>query len=189
MFEASNGIELISKLKDYTPDIILLDIQMPGCNGLECLKIIYQEYPELKVIMLSQFLDAVYVATCLEYGIYGYLTKSTDLSEVINAIKKACSNEVYLTNLISNQLIKKYLISFKRKVDYILPQFTVEEIEILTLLREERSTEEISHIMNLSKRSIELKREKMKAKANTKTIGGLLIYALKRGIITFDEVH
>jgi DNA-binding NarL/FixJ family response regulator len=187
LFEAEDGIELMTSLKSYFPDVILLDIQMPRCNGLEALKMLHEKYPEHKVIMLSQFLDEVYVAKCLEYGIYGYLTKTMDTADVIEAIKKSCRNEMYMTNLIGNQLIRNYLLSFKRKVDGILPEFTLEEIRILSLIREERSTEEISDIMNLSKRSIELKREKMKTKANAKTVGGLLVYALKRGLLTFDS--
>jgi DNA-binding NarL/FixJ family response regulator len=183
VLEAENGDDLIRKLSYCNPDILLLDIKMPQRNGIDALKIIYDSYPEIKVLILSAFIDEIYVAQCLQYGIYGYLTKSMDIGEIVKAIHLASRNEMFLTNLLSNGLAKKYLISNHKKTEKSLPDFSNDEIRILSLLTEEKTTEEISEIMNFSKRSIEQKRDKMKEKANVKTIGGLLLYALKRGII------
>jgi FixJ family two-component response regulator len=74
-------------------------------------------------------------------------------------------------------------MSFNKQTQNLLPDFSTEEMKILNFLKEEKTTEEISILMNLSKRSIELKRDKMRGKANSKTVGGLLLYALKRGIL------
>jgi FixJ family two-component response regulator len=90
---------------------------------------------------------------------------------------------VYLNNLIENRMVKRYLMSFNKQTQNLLPDFSTEELKILNLLKEEKTTEEISILMNQSRRSIELKRDRMRGKANSKTIGGLLIYALKRGIL------
>jgi DNA-binding NarL/FixJ family response regulator len=183
VLETENAVDLINGIPKYTPDIVLLDIKMPGMTGIEALKIIRENYPEVKVIMLSAFLDEVYIARCLEYGIYGYLSKTTGVVEVARAIKEASDNRMYLNNFIENRMVKNYLMSFNRKTQNLLPDFSYEELQILNLLKKEKTTEEISIIMNQSKRSIELKRDKMRGKANSKTIGGLLLYAFKRGIL------
>lgn len=183
VLETENAIDLIDKIPKYNPDILLLDIKMPGMNGIEALKIIAARYPEVKVIMISAFLDEVFIAQCLEYGIYGYLSKTMGIGEIVKAIKEAFANRMYLTNLIEDRMVKNYLISFNKKTQNLLPDFTNEELQILNLLKEEKTTQEISTLMNQSKRSIELKRDRMRGKANSKTIGGLLLYALKRGIL------
>lgn len=183
LFEASNGVILMQELKKRQPDILLLDIKMPEANGIEVLKIIYEKYPHIRVLMLSAFLDEVYVAECLKYGINGYLTKTMDIQEIIKAIHLAYNNEVYNTNLLTNANLKSYMVRHGKSLSAVLPDFTQEEIHIIELLQSEKTTEEIAAILNLSKRSIEMKRDKMKEKANVKTIGGLLMYCLKRGII------
>jgi DNA-binding NarL/FixJ family response regulator len=183
VLESENATDLIDNIPKYSPEIVLLDIKMPGINGIEALKFITDKYPEIKVIMISAFLDEIYIAQCLEYGIYGYLSKSMDISEIANAIYAASENKVYLNNLIENRIAKRYLMSFNKQTHNLLPNFSIEELKILNLLKEEKTTEEISMLMNQSKRSIELKRDKMRGKANSKTVGGLLLYALKRGIL------
>ena len=183
VLESENAIDLISHIPKYEPEIVLLDIKMPDMNGIEALKVIADKYPDIKVIMISAFLDEIYIAQCLEYGIYGYLSKSMGISEIANAIYAASENRVYLNNLIGNRLVKKYLMSLNKQTQKLLPDFSIEELKILNLLKEEKTTEEISMLMNQSKRSIELKRDKMRCKANSKTVGGLLLYALKRGIL------
>ncbi|HTE12467.1 MAG TPA: response regulator transcription factor [Chitinophagaceae bacterium] len=182
IFEAENGHELLNKVSVQQPDVILLDIKMPGINGIEALKTIHNQYPDIKVLVLSAFFDELYVARCLEYGINGYLTKSMDMEDIIKAIHLAYNNEVYVNNLLNNALLKKYLAKYK-KSEKLLPVFSNEELQLLNLLKHEKTTEEISVLMSLSKRSIEIKRDKMREKAFVKTIGGLLLYAFKTGLI------
>ncbi len=183
IFEADNGADLISKLAIQQPNVLLLDIQMPVMNGIEALKIIHEKYPHVHTLMLTAFFDEVYVAQCLQYGINGYLTKEMDIEQVIQAIHLAYENEVYHNNLLNNALLKNYLVKNKKSTAQLLPEFTEEEICILNLLKQEKRTEEISEIMHLSKRSIEIKRDKMREKANVKTVAGLLLYAMKRNIL------
>src|ERR1700690_575285 len=109
VLETDNATELIDNIPKYDPDIVLLDIKMPGMNGIEALRIISDKYPQIKVIMISAFLDEVYIAQCLEFGIYGYLSKTMGISEIAKAIKEASENRVYLNNLIENRMVKRYL--------------------------------------------------------------------------------
>jgi DNA-binding NarL/FixJ family response regulator len=183
IFVAENGADLIEKLQYVQPDVLLLDINMPRLSGIEALKIIHHHYPDTRILILTAFSDEVYVAQCLEYGINGFLTKTMDIVEIVKAIEAAYNNEVFYTNLLNNPLLKHYVLKRKKAVTNLLPDFSNEELKILNLLQEEKNTDEISDRMNLSKRSVELKRDKMRQKANVKTIGGLLLYALKRNLI------
>jgi DNA-binding NarL/FixJ family response regulator len=183
IFDAEHGEDLMTKLAHNHIDILLLDIKMPKLNGLEALKLIYEKYPAVKVIILSAFMDDVYVAHCLNYGIYAYLTKSMGIEEMVLAITLAHKNETYLNNLMATRLYKNYLNSFHKNSNNLLPPFSSDEIKILNLLTEEKTTKEISRIMNVSQKTVELKRDKMREKANKKTVAGLLLYALKRGIV------
>jgi len=183
IFEADNGVELLKKLEIQQPDVLLLDIHMPLLDGIEALKVIHKNFPCIRILIFTGFTDDIYVMQCLEYGINGFLTKNMDLEEIIRAIKTAYLNDVYHTNLLDNSLFKNYLIQKKKTSARLLPDFSGEEMKILSLLSEEKNTYEISCMMNLSKRSIELKRDKMRQKANVKTLGGLLLYAFKRKLI------
>ncbi len=182
IFEADNGIDLLSQLSQHKPHVLLLDIRMPRLSGIEALKIVSEKYPDVRVLMFSGMPDDFYVAQCLELGIYGYLTKSMEITSIIEAIELAYNFQVYSTNLLNNVLYRKYLVEHGKK-SQILPSFTNEEVQILDLMKEERTTEEISSMLHLSKRSIEVKRDKMRQKVNAKTNGGLLLYAFKRGLI------
>jgi DNA-binding NarL/FixJ family response regulator len=181
--EASNGRELIAGITKDQPDVVLLDIKMPEMDGIQALKIIYHQFPHVRVLMLSAFLDEVYVTECLKFGINGYLTKDMNISEVAKAIELAYKNEVYFTNLLGNTYLKNYIFQHNKKGQLSMPEFSEEEVRILELILLEKTTEEVARTLCLSKRSIELKREKMKEKANVKTTTGLILYCIKRGII------
>jgi DNA-binding NarL/FixJ family response regulator len=183
IFEASNGAELLDKLQQQHPDVLLLDLHMPLLSGIEALKVIHSKYPSIPILIFTAFTDEVYVQQCLECGINGFLTKTMDIEEIVKAIRAASKNEVYYTNLLNNSLFKDYLVRKKKALANLLPQFSNEELKILTLLSEEKNTDEISDILNLSKRSIELKRDKMRHKAKVKTVAGLVLYAFKRNLI------
>jgi DNA-binding NarL/FixJ family response regulator len=135
--------------------------------------------------MLSSFADEVFILQCLEYGINGYLTKNMDISEIVRAIKLAYNNEVCDSFPLKKAFLRNYALKYGKTEGQHLPLFTLEEIRILEFLRDELSTEDISKQMCLSKRSIELKRDKMREKANARTISGLILYALKRGLLQY----
>jgi two-component system, NarL family, response regulator DegU len=166
ILEAENGEDLLNKLYGHQPDVLLLDIKMPGMSGIQVLKIIQSQYPNIRVLILSAFFDEPCVAQCLEYGINGYLTKSMEIDEIIKAIKLAYNNKVK-----------------NKKADHLLPGFSEDELHILNLLKCEKTTDEISDVMHVSKRTIETKRDKMREKVHAKTTGGLLLYAFKTGLI------
>jgi DNA-binding NarL/FixJ family response regulator len=183
IFDVGSGRELLLNLKTQQPNVLLLDLKMPEINGIMALAEIYNNYPSVHVLMFSAYIDEVYVSQCMRYGINGFLSKSMDLSEIIYAIKAASRNELYFNNLLNIAYLKKYIFQYKKHIAQEMPAFTIEEINILELLKMEKSTKEISAELNISTRSVELKKDKMREKSNTKTISGLLIYSIRRGLI------
>lgn len=185
VIEAENGRQLLTMMSTVTPHVLLLDVHMPEMNGIETLKILYERYRDVRVLMLSSFADEVFILQCLEFGINGYLTKNMDVSEIARTIRSAHNNEVCNSLLLNRAFQRNYALKYGKMEMQHLPSFTPEEIRILEFLRDEVSTEEISKLMCLSKRSIELKRDKMREKANARTISGLILYALKRGLLQY----
>jgi DNA-binding NarL/FixJ family response regulator len=183
LFEAKDGTDLISKLSHFTPDVILLDNKMPNMDGLTALRIVHNKFPNIGIIMFSAYIDEIYVGECLQFGINAFLSKDSDISEIIRAIRLASNNEVYFSNLLSNARIKAYLNKHSKRISPLLPDFSKEELGIMELMLHEKGTSEIANTMHMSRRSIELKRNKMKEKANVASNMGLLLYCLKRGLI------
>jgi DNA-binding NarL/FixJ family response regulator len=187
ILEAENGADLLEKLGKVIPDVLLLDVKMPKLDGIESLKILSEKFPAIRILILSAFMDEVYVAKTIECGVSGYLTKSMDFSEISTAIETAFVNKIYTTNLLINSILKSYILKFNRDHGHVLPVFSEDEIQMLNYLRDEMSTKEIADRMYIGQRTVEIKRDKMRKKANVKTIAGLLIYAIKRGLIALEK--
>jgi DNA-binding NarL/FixJ family response regulator len=187
MLEAKNGLDLLAKINEKTPDVILLDIRMPGIDGIETLEFLNKDFPQIRVIVLTAFYDELYVQRALEQGISGYLTKHADFEDVLKAIDSAAANKVYINDILSQSVLKSYARKFNFVNHSMLPEFSVEEVFILNQLKNESTTQEIAHKMSISQRSVEAKRDRMKKKASVKTIAGLLLYAVKRGLLSIDR--
>lgn len=183
IFEAENGSILLEKLSRHQPDVLLLDMKMPELNGINALKTIYEKYPTVRVLVLSAFLDEIYVAQCLEFGINGYLTKHMGIEEIIKAIYTAHNNEIFISNIINNALLKNYFSKYNKNAETLLPQFSNQEILILNQLKLGKSLDEISKGLFLSRRSVELKINRMKEKAGTRTTISLVFHAHQRNLL------
>lgn len=178
-----DGRSLVTALATTNIDVVLLDIKMPYMSGIEVLSHIYEKYPNVKVIILSCFEDDIYIGECLQYGINAYLTKNCELSELIKAVKLAEANEVYFSRHMMNGCAKKYIAGHRKRVSDMLPNFSLEEIKIVQLLKNEYTTDEIASSMGLSRRSIEIKIDKIKERTNIKSKIGIALYFIKRGLI------
>jgi DNA-binding NarL/FixJ family response regulator len=188
--EADNGMHLLNMLKMIKPDVILLDIQMPIMDGIGALPEIKKLYPDVKVIMLTMMDDHSMITKLMEIGANSYLTKTSD-SEIIYEAIKTCFEQEYYFNSLTN---KALLTNLKQRND-ALPhkmmqqeaQLNEKEILILKLMCEEKSTKEIADIVDLSPRTVEAIRDKLKVKTGAKSTAGLIMYAVKHNIL--DESH
>ncbi len=184
--EADNGMHLLNMLKMIQPDVILLDIQMPVMDGIGALAEIKKHWPHIKVIMLTMMDDHSMITKLMELGANSYLSKTSD-SEIIYEAIKTCYEQEYYFNTLTN---KALLTNLKTK-NNMTPQKMVQaeanlndkEMLILKLMCEEKSTKEIADIVELSPRTVEAIRDKLKVKTGAKSTAGLIMYAVKNNIL------
>lgn len=182
--EAENGMQLLNLLKHIKPDVILLDIQMPIMDGLTTLPEIKRLYPDIKVIMLSMHNDHSVISRMMEIGANSYLTKDSDSETIYQAIVTCYQQEFFFNDLTNKALLTG--LRSKRTAEATAPadvQLTEKETAILKLMCEEKSTKEIADIVELSPRTVEAIRDKLKAKTGAKSMAGLIMYAVKAGIV------
>jgi DNA-binding NarL/FixJ family response regulator len=183
--EADNGAQLLTLLKVLQPDVILLDIQMPIMDGITTLPEIKELYPDIRVIMLTMHNDHSMISKLMELGANSYLTKNSDAEVIYEAIKTVYEQEYFFNALTNRALIDG--LRTKRQVETTLPvdtKLSDKEITILKLMCEEKSTKDIADLVFLSPRTVEAIRDKLKVKTGAKSMAGLVMYAVKAGIIT-----
>ena len=184
--EADNGMHLLNLLKNVQVDVILLDIQMPIMDGIATLPEIKKISPHTKVIMLTFMEDNSMITKLMELGANSYLAKTSD-SEIIYEAIKTCFNQEYYFNSMTN----KALLTNLKQRNIVAPQQMIsqevmlneKETTILRLMCEEKSTKEIADIVELSPRTVEAIRDKLKVKTGAKSTAGLIMYAVKHKII------
>ncbi|MCE2848126.1 MAG: response regulator transcription factor [Chitinophagaceae bacterium] len=182
--EADNGMQLLTVLKHVQPDVILLDIQMPIMDGINTLPEIKKLYPDIKVIMLTMHNDHSMISKLMELGANSYLTKNSDSEIIYQAVKTVHEQEYYFNQLTNKALIDGLRV--KRQAEASLPvdaKLSDKEITILRMICEEKSTKEIADLVDLSPRTVEAIRDKLKVKTGAKSLAGLVMYAVKSGII------
>jgi DNA-binding NarL/FixJ family response regulator len=181
--EAENGMQLLNLLKHIKPDVVLLDIQMPIMDGLSTLPEIKKLYPDVKVIMLSMHNDHSMITKMMEIGANSYLTKESDSETIYQAIRTCFEQEFFFNELTNKALLNG--LRTKRPAETSAPEvhLTDKEITILRLMCEEKSTKEIADMVDLSPRTVEAIRDKLKTKTGVKSMAGLVMYAVKAGIV------
>jgi len=187
--EADNGMHLINMLKSIPVDVILLDIQMPVMDGIQALPEIRKVAPNAKVIMLTMMDEHSMITKLMEIGANSYLSKTSD-SEIIYDAIKTCHKDEYYFNALTNQALltnlKQRNIQIPQQLATQDAQLNEKETMILRLMCEEKSTKEIADIVELSPRTVEALRDKLKVKTGTKSTAGLILYAVKHKL--FEEI-
>lgn len=184
--EADNGQHLLTLLKSIQPDVILLDIQMPIMDGIGALPEIKKLYPQVKVIMLTMMDDHSMITKLMELGANSYLSKTSDSEIIYEAIKTCFAQEYYFNSLTNTALLhnlKQKNVAMPQKMVQEEVKLTDKEITILQLMCDEKSTKEIAEAVDLSPRTVEAMRDKLKAKTGAKNTAGLIMYAVKHKLI------
>lgn len=182
--EADNGQQLLHLLKHLEPDVILLDIQMPVMDGITALPEIKKLYPGVRIVMLTMHNDQSMISRLMELGANAYLTKNSDSEIIYEAIRTCYTNEYYFNDLTNKALLDG--LRTKRNADTFAPaevKLSDKEKHILKLMCDEKSTKEIADLVALSPRTVEAIRDKLKSKTGVKSLAGLIMYAVKSGII------
>jgi DNA-binding NarL/FixJ family response regulator len=185
--EADNGMHLINMLKMIPADVILLDIQMPIMDGIGALPEIKKNWPHIKVIMLTMMDDHSMITRLMELGANSYLSKTSD-SEIIYEAIKTCFEQEYYFNTLTNKALltnlKNKHTATPQKLAQAEANLNDKDILILKLMCEEKSTREIADIVELSPRTVEAIRDKLKVKTGARSTAGLIMYAVKHNILS-----
>jgi DNA-binding NarL/FixJ family response regulator len=182
--EAENGMQLLNLLRHIKPDVVLLDIQMPIMDGLATLPEVKKLYPDVKVIMLSMHNDHSMISKMMELGANSYLTKESDSETIYNAIITCFSDEFYFNDLTNKALLSRLRMkSTPTPAQEADANLNEKEKPVLKLMCEEKSTKEIADLVEISPRTVEAIRDKLKVKTGSKSMAGLVMYAVKAGIV------
>ena len=180
--QAKNGQEAIEKAKRLKPDIMIMDLSLPIINGVDATRILHQELPETKVLVLSMHADENYIKEALEAGAFGYLFKDCTYDQLIEAINSVYQGKKYLSDKITEVLIQGYLT---KEVDVHdnSHELSERESEILKLIAEGKSTHEISELLFISAKTVGTHKQNILEKLKLKSSADLIKYAIKKGII------
>jgi DNA-binding NarL/FixJ family response regulator len=184
--EADNGMHLLNMLKMIKPDVILLDIQMPIMDGIGALPEIKKNWPNIKVIMLTMMDDHSMITKLMELGANSYLSKTSDSEIIYEAIKTCFEQEYYFNSLTNKALLTNLKLKNNptpQKIAILDANLNDKEVLILKLMCEEKSTKEIADIVELSPRTVESIRDKLKVKTGAKSTAGLIMYAVKNNLL------
>ncbi len=182
--EASDGREVIDMIKERQPDLVLMDISMPGLNGLQALARITRDFPQVRVIILSMHPGDEYVLQALKSGASGYLLKRAATAELPAALKTVFGGTIYLSREIATQFVKKFPLSQLARASSPLDQLTPRQREILQLLAEGQTTKAIALTLKVSDKTVEYHRSKLMAQLNIFDTPGLVRFALRTGLVS-----
>jgi DNA-binding NarL/FixJ family response regulator len=190
--EASDGREALQLIATHRPDVVLMDITMPGLNGLEATVRVAREFPQVRVIILSMHAVEEYVLQALHAGASGYLLKHAAPVELALALKAVVRGETYLSPPISKVVIAQYLQRTRgerdrsRAASAPYEQLTSRQREILQLIAEGHTTKDIAQRLNLSVSTVETHRTELMQRLDIHDVAGLVRYAIRTGLVSPD---
>jgi two-component system response regulator NreC len=183
--EASDGRQCVELAQSENPDVVVMDLAMPNLNGIEVARQIVGQNPNIAVAVLSMHSDESYVIRALKAGARAYLLKDSAESDLIGAIKALSDGKSFFSPAISRLLVEDYMRALERKgVDDSYELLTTREREILQLLAEGKSNKEVANMLNLSLYTVETHRTHILQKLNLHTVPELILYAVRKGIIS-----
>jgi DNA-binding NarL/FixJ family response regulator len=184
VLEADNGQDLLDGLAAAEPDVVLMDLRMPGKDGIEATKSISKQYPGIKVLVLSMYEDERFVYHLMENGANGYLLKSAEPNEIRRAIMEVQEKGYYLNNFVNRILLKK---SHARQK--VIPSLNSEitlsdkEKDVLRFICMEFTAAEIAQKMEISPRTVEAIKDRLMERFGSKNTAGLVFFAVKNSLI------
>lgn len=181
--EAANGNEAILMARELTPDVIIMDMNMPEVNGIKASRRILEENPSARIIILSMILESSYVRQALKSGVRGYVLKDCVSDELVEAIRSAMLGFHYLCREVSELIIKDYTGIAGEPHNVQPPPLSTRETEVLQLIAEGNNAKEIAFYLGLSVKTVEGHRSNIMKKLNLRSVAEITRYAVREGLI------
>ena len=186
--EAEDGREAVRKAEKLQPDVVVMDIAMPGLNGLEATRQIKKRFPEMKIIILTVHANEEYVLQTLRAGASGYLVKKAAPGDLIEAIQAVYKGDSFLSPSISKTVIDEYIrqTETKSERDIIYGKLTTREREVFQLIIEGHKNREIADLLYVSIKTVETHKAHIMDKLNVHSTAELIRYAMDKDLIIKD---
>ena len=180
--QASDGRSALTVLKETSPDIVIMDIEMPNLNGIDAARQMIASTPDIKVLALSTYSRRSMVVQMLEAGASGYMLKDSAFTELIQALQALSEGRIYLCNKIAKVVFKDYVKMLTNPNWAGGDGLTSREREVLQLVAEGNTTKEIANILHLSVKTVDTHREHVMEKLCIHNVAGLTKYAVREGL-------
>ena len=178
--EAKNGLEAVEEAGRTSPDVVIMDVNMEGMNGIEGARRINESSPRSRVLALSMHRDAVYVREMLRAGAKGYLVKDADDDALLDAVRAVARGEAYLSPSVADAVLTDY----RKHVTNPMDLLTAREREVLQLIAEGKTNKDVANQLQLSVYTVEAHRGRLMEKLNLHSTGDLVRFAIRNGFIS-----
>ena len=185
--EAGDGREAISLVASARPDVVFMDISMPGLEGLEATERMVKAFPQVRVVILSRHEEEAYYWRALRVGAAGYLLKNSVIAELKAAVQRVAKGEIYLSRQIANRLRKQLPLHQIAHAQHPVEQLTGRQREILQLIAEGQTTKGIGLILKLSPKTVEYHRMQLMQRLKIFDIPGLVRFAVRTGLVSQES--
>lgn len=186
--EASNGTAAIELVRSMAPDVAVLDLAMPLCNGIEAARIIHKEHPNTAIVIVSMYGDEGHVLDAFSAGALGYVLKTTTGNEFVHAVEAAAAHQLYLSPSLSAKLMHAFNAnkSAKAASEQSLHSLSPREREILQRVVEGHSSAAIASELGLASTTVDTYRSRLMAKLHVSNLSELVRFAIRNGLLPLD---
>ena len=185
--EAEDGRRAVALARDYIPHVVVIDVEMPDLNGIEAAMQILTEYPQIKIIALSMYSDRRFVTNMLKAGACGYLLKDCAFEELVQAIRLALANRIYLSPGVADVVVRDYVSHTPAPSRSVFAVLTNREREVLQLLSEGKRTSQIAEALHISIKTVETHRQQVMHKLGMRSVAELTKYAIREGLTSLES--
>jgi DNA-binding NarL/FixJ family response regulator len=184
--EADNGRKVLKLAQEMLPDVIIMDLSMPELNGIEATRQILSGSPAVKVVALSMHSDSLFVLNMIRSGASGYLLKDCALEELVKAIRTVVSQKTYLSPGVSDIVIKDFVTGWQTTSTSAFSVLSAREREVLQLMAEGKSTNQIADGLCVSVKTVEAHRKQVMTKLGIHSVAELTKYAIRQGLTSLE---
>lgn len=185
--EVSDGRAAVQLARKLQPDVVIMDVQMPGWSGIDAAGQIVRELPNVKIIVLSIYSNMHLVESALKTGVAGYLVKQSGFSELVCAVETVLKGEIYLSPKITGIVVDSFIKRPCSQPNTLLAVFSDRQRDIIRLLAEGKSSKQIALIIQMSVKTVDAYRREIMRKLGIDSFAGLVKYAIREGLTTLEH--